>query len=416
MFRASCLAVLAAVLLIACGEDPSEPSRPRTIVVSDLTMQQIRERALAALDVEGQVFHVTTTDEGARGTTKSEAWVDYERDLARVESGDELRVVYERHMALLFDGRFRDAIIDSPAEKVAPLELHYIRWLFDDAADLRGIEEAVVDGEPAIRVRLERDMYEYDARESAAIDLSEGFLPLRAHYSTTISRFPDASTEFVYEFVARDSLPATFFTPEDVQAAAAPVVEPLREARAAGLAPYWLGEQFEETVLRDDSRFDPGTGDSGPMLRLQYGAPGQDVAPSPCIMIREYTRDAWDELVERAREENPDSLLLLEPDESIDVPAGEALLFFGPGPPALPTPRISGPAVTPDPDAVPPPGAPPPLPVVLDDTGASLEARFIFDATVVEVDANCGPPGSNLYRTRDAFTRVLQSLRPFDEP
>ena len=73
---------------------------------------------------------------------------DYERDLARVESGEELRVVYNRRIAMLFDGRFQDAIIDSAAEKVAPLQLDYVRWLFDDSADLERIEESVVDGEP----------------------------------------------------------------------------------------------------------------------------------------------------------------------------------------------------------------------------------------------------------------------------
>jgi len=410
MVRASWLAVMAAVLLVACGQE-REPIRARTIVAGDLTIEQIRDNALSALDVEGQVFHVAVTTERQGDAPVTETWVDYERDLARVESGDELRVVYDRRIAMLFDGRFRDAIIDSAAEKVAPLQLEYMRWLFDDSADLEGIEESVVDGEPAIRVRLERDMYDYDARESAEIDLSEAFLPLRQRYESTLPQFGAQTATYTHEFVPRESLSATFFTPEDVQARAAPIARPLIDARAAGIEPYWLGAQFEETVLRDESRFDPDMGDdSAALLRLQYGAPGQSVAPSPCIMIRAYARDAWDGLVERAREENPESLLLRKPDETVDVPAGVALLFVSQDRPPLATPRIGGPPVTPG------PGGPPPLPVVPEDDGSSLQARFEFATTVVEVDANCGPTGSNLYRTRPAFTRVLEALRPFEAP
>jgi hypothetical protein len=293
-----------------------------------------------------------------------------------------------------------------------------MRWLLDETADLEGIEESVVDGEPAIRVRLERDMYDYDARESNEIDLSEAFVPLRSRHTSTIAVFSGARLTYAHEFVPRESLSPAFFTPEDVQARAAPIAQPLIDAREAGIEPYWLGESFEETVLRDESRFDPDMGDdSVASLRLEYGAPGQDVAPSPCITIRHHTRETWDELVERARAENPESLLLLEPDESVGVPAGEALLFFGPAAPALPTPRIGGPEpfFTPQPGTTPPPG-PPPLPVVPEDTGEPIEARLIFDTTVVEVDVNCGPRGSNLYRTRDAFMRVLEALRPFDGP
>jgi hypothetical protein len=260
-------------------------------------------------------------------------------------------------------------------------------------------------------VRLERDMYDYDARESAEIDLSEAFLPLSQEVSNPLG---EGSMEYTSEFLPRESLAPTFFTPEEVQARAAPIVQPLIDAREAGIEPYWLGESFEETVLRNDSRFDPDTGDdSTAFLRLQYGAPGQEVAPSPCIMIREFARDAWDDLIERAREENPESLLLREPDESVDVSAGEALLFFGPSAPDFPTPRV-GPPLTPEPGATPSPG-PPPLPVVPDDTGESLQARLVLDTIVVEVDVNCGPRGSNLYRTHDAFMRVLESLRPFEE-
>jgi hypothetical protein len=375
----------------------------------------VRENALAAIQSDGQVFHLTTRSEVGGREFVEEVWVDYERDLARAEFGDELRVVRERRMAMLFQGRFRDAPIDSPAEKVAPLELSHIRWIFDETADVDVIEESVVDGDPAIRVRLTRDMYDYDARESNEIDLSESFLPLRAKGSSTLENFPDGSAIYEYEFVPRDSLSPTFFSAVDVRAAAVPLTRPLSDARAAGMTPYWLGDTFEDTVLRDESRFDVASGADVSALRLRYGAPGQDVAPSPCITIEEYRRDDWDARMDRIRDEFPDSAALREADEAIEVPAGTAQIFVGAPPPALATPRISAPPVTPDPDAVPPPGAPPPLPVVPEDTGAPLEARVALDSMVIEVNTNCGPSGSNLYRTREAFMRALRALRPFDE-
>jgi hypothetical protein len=418
MIRALALALILPALFAACGESQSKPDRPRTVDVAALTIEQVRENALAAIHADGKVFHLTTTSEVRGQEFVQEVWVDDERDLARAEFGDELRVVHERRMAMLFQGRFHDGPIDSPAEKVAPLELSHIRWLFDDTADVDAIEESTVDGEPAIRVRLTRDMYDYDARETNEIDLSESFLPLRAKGSSTLDAFPEGSAIYEYEFISRDTLSPTFFSPDDVRAAAGPLVQPLTDARDAGMTPYWLGERFEDIVLRDESRFDPGSDDDDEpaALRLHYRAPGQVVAPSPCITIAEFQRDDWEARMDRIRDEFPESPVLRDPGETIDVPAGAAQIFVGAPPPALATPSIGAPVVTPDPDAVPPPGAPPPLPVVPEDTGAPLEARIVLDSTVIEVNTNCGPPGSNLYRTRDAFLRVLQALQPFAGP
>ena len=48
------------------------------------------------------------------------------------------------------------------------------------------------------------------------------------------------------------------------------------------------------------------------------------------------------------------------------------------------------------------------------DTGTQYVATIVNGDTAVEVAANCGPPGSNVYRTQEAFERLVASLQLYE--
>ena len=48
------------------------------------------------------------------------------------------------------------------------------------------------------------------------------------------------------------------------------------------------------------------------------------------------------------------------------------------------------------------------------DERESYIAIIETDDTTIDVRANCGPIGSNIYRTEEAFRRVVSSLRRYD--
>jgi hypothetical protein len=159
-------------------------------------------------------------------------------------------------------------------------------------------------------------------------------------------------------------------------------------------------------ILRDESRFYPQglSGDGEANLMLSYG-PADPMNPSPCVMFR----------IERPGERAPISV----PDgaaafDEIEIDGEKAVLYraFRPQltvPPPDPGDTQSDESATPYPGVVPAATAAPLTPVA-GDTGEMFAAVIETDDTVIEVATNCGPVGSNVYRTDEAFGRLVQSL------
>jgi hypothetical protein len=377
--------------------------------VDALTFQDLQQRALAAAQRPGGVYHLVLTYRGDEASTTYDLWLDTERNLARrqVRGGETIDLQYETGRATLMEERFYDSPCDPCGEHAAASFAPYLDWILYEGAKDRSIEGGAVDGVPTIEVRIRREYGgDYSGDEEARIHLDESFLPVEMRVNPP-GPLDDQKLVFESEFIDRETLPADFFSREAVEALAGGPRTDLEAAVSAGLDAYWLGETYEEMVLRDESRFyRTGLSEgSRPELTLSYGPP-ELTNPSPCVQIR-------------VRE--------LGAPAPVTVPAGTAqfatvtvgnqaaILYRAPRVPiAVPSPRVSNEERHREatlPPGVIPIATPAQLNTVPEDAGDFYAAVIATDDTVIEVAANCGPMGSNIYRTEEAFGRLVASLR-----
>lgn len=400
-----------AAIAAICGES-EELRRQRTVDVESLTFEQVQDRALAAVRQPGSVYHLVAVTHSSNGDYREEVWLDVDERLGRrhTDDGETVDLQYGDRRAFVMEERFYDGPCDPCPEHEAAMLAPQLRWLLLDGANDHSLHADVIDGEPVIRVTVEREFRgesPYDA--TARLYLTEDFLPIRIDVNASGPR-PDTRTELDSDFIDRGGLPKDWFRPEALQSLAGGPIGDLRAAGGAGLDVYWLGEAYESMILRDESRFYPQglSLDGDASLMLSYG-PADPMNPSPCVMFR------IQRLGERAPISVPDGVAAFG---EIEVDGETAFLYRAIRPPlTLPAPDPGD--TQSDEPATPYPGVVPavtvaPLTPVAGDTGEVFAAVIETDDTVVEVATNCGPVGSNVYRTEQAFLRLVQSLVRYD--
>jgi hypothetical protein len=264
-----------------------------------LAFEDVRTHALAALSRPGQVYHGTQTGEEAGQTFTSQVWVDLERDVARVQKGEDwLRIFHEGKIAELSpDGRFQDGDVSEVPGlvKTAALSLDHIAVLFAADSESPQVKAAKVQGMPATLVQVVRPYRgDYEGTVTWRLYLDESFLPLRVDYHAAISGAPDRdwSMQVENEFVEEGSLPQDFFSPEAVRALEVTPADDIARAAEGGLKAYWLGEQFEEMAL-EDARVDEFDGIRVLNITYRGGGSGPE-GPGFGVSISEYTADDWE--------------------------------------------------------------------------------------------------------------------------
>jgi hypothetical protein len=403
------LAALAASAA-ACGGS-GQPGVVRTVDVSSLTFAEVQQRAFAAIQRQGEVYHLVSTY-GDEGSATYDLWVDAERNVARgaARGSETIDLQYEGGRATLMEERFYDSPCDPCGEHAAASFAPHLGWILDDGAKDRSVDEGAIHGAPTIKVRVKREYGgDYRGDATATIHLDESFLPVEMRVDPP-GPLPDQMLAFDGEFIARETLPADFFSRDAVKALAGGPRADVEAAAAAGLDVYWLEMTYEDMTLRDESRFYPEGLSEGskPELTLSYG-PAELSRPAPCVQIRVR------ELGAPAPVAVPEGTA---PFATVTVGDEAATLYRAP--------RVSLPVPPPDPsgrgsddDATFPPDVTPAATVasdrtVLADSGEFYAGVIETNDTVIEVAANCGPIGSNVYRTEEAFRRLISSLRQYE--
>ena len=380
------LALAVAANAFACGDgDESISGPPGQVAVEELSLEEVRAAALAALSRLGQVYHSTQTVEGRDYTFTSEVWLDLERDVARVEEGEHrLRIFHEEKIAELGPrGRFQDAAIwhEPGLDKTSALSLGYIATLFARDIESTQLSAAEVEGIPAVLVEVVRPYRgDYTGTATTKLYLDEAFLPLSVDYHADLRGAPDRDWSMVLEneFVDPDSLPEGFFSPEAVRALEVTPADDIARAAETGLRPYWLGERFEGMALQDAMLYED---DGEPWLVVTYGQDKGLMGPFS-VDIFEYTESGWDKR-RSARERPPwweEPGVIKTP---VVVLGTEATLYEGP--------KREG-------------------------EESNWLVLVHLDDTVLHILPSGGPPGSNPYRDTDALLRLANSIRPFERP
>jgi len=392
------LALAVAAIAFACGDgDESISGPPGQVAIDELTFEEVKERALAALSLPGEVYHSTQTVEGRDYTFTSEVWLDLERDVARVEEGEHrLRIFHEEKIAELSpSGRFQDAAIwhEPGLDKTSALSLGYIATLFARDIESTQLSAAEVEGTPAVLVEVVRPYRgDYTGTSFIQVYLDEAFLPLRLDSRVEVSEIGETwekSTRFDNEFLDPDSLPENFFSPEAVRALEVTPADDIARAADTGLRPYWLGEHFEEMTLAD--ALETTSVRYGiRVLHLEYrGGEWEPESPGFGVTMSEYTTDDWDRWEAASQRthwwEQPAALKT-----PVVVLGAEATLYEGPN--VLP------------PYDVGPEGKP---------SAWVLVVRL--NETVLRIEPNVGDPRNNPYvDDPDALLRLANSMRPFE--
>ncbi len=415
------VALVVVACAAACGEASKSASRSGP---SSLTIEEVWTRALDALAQPGRVYHSVHTTSFAGRNDKSEVWIDLEHDASRSQHGNDVSAYGHGHLALIEPGgRFRDAIYDSGLEKPASAAAGHIGWLFSKDASRQDVSDGDLNGESVTIVEVARpEQGDYHGTETAKIYLDTAFLPLQLEYESSTG--PPGSlrgyTEtFTSDFLPRDSLPADFFSFDVVRAKARTTLDDLRAAAADGFGPYWFGDPFEDVHVSDRSSYGADTGGGSvhdKTLRLSYAPNGGDPRVLvPCFESAQYTAQDAKGMLEQASGAARTGDVVID---SFDVPAGSATIYESPGAALPPSSITFGPPADWTPAA---PGDQPPtpdvpaLPSVPEDRGQYTYARVRLDSGgLIEIFPNCGPTGSNIYRTRAGFERVVRAVKPFE--
>jgi len=391
------LALALAGAAFACDDSVHSVSTPpRQVAVQELTLEEVWERALAALSRPGQVYHSTETKQIEGHTFVSEVWLDLERDLARVQSRYGPRIYHEGKITELSpDGRFQQSGGQVRwLDKSSVRSLRYITTLrralfFPEVIESTELRESEVDGLPAILVEVVWPYTLCSASGTATekVYLDESFLPLRIDHDDDRRGGPDKDWSMVIEneFVDRDSLPEDLFSPEVVRALAVTPADDIARAVKAGLPAYWLGERFEDMVLEEAYVMEHHWESEGVRsLHITYrGREPGPASPGFGVTISEYTTDDWDHqraaLQRTPWWEEPGTIRT-----PVAVLGTEATLYQS---------LNTGPA-----------GRPP-----------SQLLLVRLDKTVLKIQPNVGDWQINPYRDNvDALLRLANSMRPFE--
>ena len=392
-----------------CG-DGDELTSARTIDVNTLAFEDIQERTVAAVQREGDVYYLVANSTSPNGTYTQDIWLALP-GMARSEArdGETIELLYNGRTARVFDERFFDGPCDPCHPQVAATLAPHLEFILTEQYEDRRIDEGEYEGQPTIEVTVVRAAgAETEGNDRATIHLDESFQPL----AMTIDRpasLPTTDVTFEHEFVRRDTIPADFFSPESLRALAGGPTTDLNQAVSEGLDVLWLGESFEDMILRDETDFyvegdDSDSADA--FLNISYG-PADPMDPAPCVRIS----------VTRASRATP-APAGARAYGTMDVGSQRANLYRAER-------AISAPPTEPDAASGSEPAFPPSntvIPVatasagndVPADTGTLYVATIVEGDSAIEVAANCGPVGSNPYRTQEAFERLVASLRRYE--
>lgn len=403
------LAWLAAVAIPfgGCGDGAATPNVARTVDVSALTFADLQQRARAAATKPGVIFHSNDTQHNESfGNAVSETWLDLDRHIARLEQNGELYQLFGPDKVAELspdDKRYVEAQYswDGIDEPLLGFSLDYLTRIVDQRVEDKGIDEAVVDGVPAISVRVQQETNaDGDHRtEMATIYLDETFLPLRMELDIGAGAEYRTTHTFRNEYLARDAVAADFFSFDQLRAISKTATDNLRDAAQPFGHAYWLGDPFEEMMIE---RVTSGAEDDGePSLGVSYGmanaGAGRPDAPFPCAALNQYTKRGWDNAAAR-RAQHPDAVKRIER-ESRSVLDGGAHIFELPADRAIQQPHIEGQI--------------PPTPATLAESSIWI-AEVTLPDTVVELRVDCGPPGKNRYRSLEGVRHLLDALQAFD--
>jgi hypothetical protein len=224
------------------------------------------QAAVDAVIEPGMVFHAKS-DEG------SEVWIDGERELYRVQSGEKgdrsfhMRVGEGWRLWSFWgsDNEVTEEEVEPPVEYLSRVDNPAVVAGLAALGILVTWENAEVAGEKEWEGR---DVVVVESRPIIEeIDLPEGAtlvfaveLDRKSHLVVaTESRLipPEGEGEdeednptiervvYATEFIPREELPEDFFSPEVLYDAVITFEERLEAVRALGVTPYWLGERFE---------------------------------------------------------------------------------------------------------------------------------------------------------------------------
>lgn len=373
--------------------DPEPVSQERTVDVEALTVEELQRRALAAIHQPGKVYHAVQTVWSARSEIESDVWVDAEQEAARQEWRDlddeiRIRLKYDGRLLVGGDRGATDAPCWPCREDMYATFAAHLDWILETGYKQYSIEKGTDKGAQTIVVRITRPLGgDTPGDATATIELDELFLPLAIHVEPP-APFPASDTRFEHEFVEQGDPPPDFFLPESL---GIHVIEPrqhVQNAADAGLDVYWLGETFEGLELRQFTQFvpgdEPGTGVAE--LHLDYAPPPKMGGP-PCIRI-----SVRDSSVFRPQRLPPAA----EPFAHVPVGDETATIYRAYQEPLAPPSAgdRQGQVLTPVPA----------------DDGHIYAASFETDRSVIDVTSDCGPAGSNVYRTEEGFRRIMAAL------
>jgi hypothetical protein len=186
--------------------------------IDGTTLDDLLDQMVAAMFPDGGVMHSHENfqpgEGGATVTTDSDTWRSAATGEARIEAGVATPVIFATGARHTLDAGGAVQLFPYDQLEDNHALLGSVAILFNESADRKGLERVTVDGVDAIRIEV--FLPTGDGTSSAKVYLSEADrLPIRVEY-------PNLTVHYEHAIVERDSLPADFFSPDALEAAADP--------------------------------------------------------------------------------------------------------------------------------------------------------------------------------------------------
>jgi hypothetical protein len=348
--------------------------------LTDVTFDDIQQRAMAAISRPGRVFHVWSTTRFDDEDYRTDAWLDPENHVARAESDLDARICYGDRITTVTADFANDAQFDALIVGGDPClaMADYLATILTTEFVEREFSAASVQGEAAIAVKVKTDIYERNSDLETTIHLSEAYLPINLEAET--SGFGSSElADLGFEFVERTTLATDFFEPSSLSAVGPRLASrAIKIGQEQGIDVYWAGPVVGGLTLAQGD-YD-NTNGSGlfeeSTLELRYRGGDGISSDGTCARITHLTADQYERVL-ASRSASGESSPSGGASDRSSIAGGQVALY--------------------------------------PDSGSALVS--LDDGDFIEVAATCGAFNEqDLTVPAGQFKALVSTLRPYDGP
>lgn len=277
LVRASLMMATIALAATACGGEEDDG----TTTINGLTFMDVQRRVLDALFPSGAVMHTRETFPVDVELPPRDIWRSADTAEGHIDGRfDSAPTIFRdgKRYAVSQDGLLTE---EETATPLPQRELLGSAGSMLDAGSAK-MKLRTIDGVEAIRIVMPAQCIDSPCGPNILYVDAATFLPIQTGEK--------GHAQFTHERIAREALPADFFSPDAVIAFLEGIPSPPESWRALGNTPYWLGPSFDGLVPSAGiPTRTSGAASTSSTFTIGYGSAGATSSSGGCVSIIHHT-------------------------------------------------------------------------------------------------------------------------------